>query len=233
MHLRNTFRTIIATVAALGASMAGAHAAQVPWHVSGVMSEACSCSVPCTCNFGESPSPHGFCYAIYSMTIEKGMYGDVDMAGTRLAGSNGAKGFVFYIDDRATKPQADALRAIGTAMWTKAMYANGVKDPAKVPPGFALLGFKTAHIDHDVEDKSNHVVIGKAGRFDAAYIMGIDGKTPVKLANNWSFAITDNIKAKTHDFRYHDTYGNDFNMKDTNSNQGKFDWTDQTPVYFR
>ena len=237
MHLLKLARICSATIMALAAIATHASAAPStstpPWHINGTLSEACSCSVPCTCNFGESPSPHAFCYAILSMTIDKGAYGDVDLTGLKLGGSNAAEGFVFYIDDRANKAQAAALRAIGTTMWTKAVHANGLKDVSKAPKIFSLRGFKTAHIDQVLDGKSNHVILGKAGRFDAAYIMGMDGKTPLKLANNWSFDITDDIKAKTHDMRYHDDYGNDFNFTGTNYNQGKFDWTDQTPIYFR
>jgi hypothetical protein len=210
-----------------------ARAAETKWHIAGRLSEACSCSVPCSCNFGQSPSPHPFCYAIVGSTIEKGNYGAVKLDGLKFGGANGAKGFVFYIDPRADKEQAAALRAIGTAMWTKALKANGLTDPKKVPPEMALRGFKTARIEHTSGDKSNHVLIENAARFDAAYLVGADGKTPIRLQNNWSFNITDNIKAKTSVFRYHDAFGNKFDMKNTNSNEGAFDWTEATPFYFR
>ena len=33
--------------------------------------------MPCTCNFGGSPSPNHYCYAIFSLEIQKGHYGDI------------------------------------------------------------------------------------------------------------------------------------------------------------
>jgi hypothetical protein len=167
------------------------------------------------------------------MTVSEGHYGDTNLDGVRFGGAQGEKGFVFYLDDRMTPKQAAAARHILMAMYAKAMKANGVTDPRKAPPGFAILGFKTARINHMFNSKKNHLALGKAGGFDADYLMGIDGKTPVKVSNNWSFNIRDNIKAKTKTLRYHDAFGNRLDYKDTNSNQGKFDWSDKTPVYFR
>src|SRR5436309_9378892 len=82
------------------------------WRIAGDLSEACTCSVPCSCNFGQSPSPHSFCWALFSLDIKEGNYGTVNLDGLRMAGANGAKGFVIYLDERANKEQADALRRI-------------------------------------------------------------------------------------------------------------------------
>lgn len=204
-----------------------------PWHLTGKLSEGCSCAVPCACNFGQNPSPHSFCYAVFGMTIDSGTYGDTKLDGLRLAGVQAEKGVVLYTDARATKEQADALKAISRVLWVKALKANGVTDLKKPPAGFALLAIKPARIEHTIGEKSNHLLIENAGRLDADYITGIDGKTPVVVSNNYSWNIQDGIKAKTRILRYHDSYGNRMNFAGTNSNQGKFDWTDQTPVYFR
>src|SRR5437762_8116529 len=69
------------------------------WRLRGDLSEACTCSVPCACNFGEGPSPNHFCWALFSLGIEEGSYGDVKLDGLRLAGANGAKGAVMYVDE--------------------------------------------------------------------------------------------------------------------------------------
>src|SRR5205823_10964258 len=34
------------------------------WEISGDLTEACTCAVPCTCNFGRGPSPRHYCYAL-------------------------------------------------------------------------------------------------------------------------------------------------------------------------
>jgi len=65
----------LAATAAVGASAppsSGEH-----WQITGTLTEACTCAVPCTCNFSEGPSPHHYCYSLYSLGIEKGHYGSV------------------------------------------------------------------------------------------------------------------------------------------------------------
>ena len=73
-----------------------------PWRIQGNLSEACTCSVPCTCNFGGAPSPNHFCYAVFSLDIRKGHWGDVALDGLRLGAGNASKGTVWYLDERAT-----------------------------------------------------------------------------------------------------------------------------------
>src|SRR5437868_3411833 len=84
-------------LAPVGAGTADPAADRVPWRISGQLSEACTCSVPCTCNFGEGPSPSHTCWALFSLDIQKGRYGKVDLKGLRLAGADGANGFVAYL----------------------------------------------------------------------------------------------------------------------------------------
>src|SRR5262249_38427528 len=135
------------------------------WRLTGDLSEACSCSVPCTCNFGEQPSPHHFCYALYSLDIQSGKYGDLDLSGLKLAGAMGAKGIVWYIDEKANKEQSAALRQIGQIMYERAMKLNGIKSPTNVPPEMKLRGYKTAKIEQIVTDKKNYLKIGNQGSF--------------------------------------------------------------------
>lgn len=204
------------------------------WHISGTLSEACTCSVPCTCNFGQAPGPHHFCYAVVAMHIDHGNYGDTDLSGLEFGGANAAKGYVFYADERANADQKAALKDIARQMYMKALKANGLTDPAKAPEAFRYIGFESIPITQEIGGKANNIKLGKNGGFSAAYLMGIDDKTPVRVMNNWSFNFADGgIKGKTRYLKYHDHFGNDFDFNDTNANQGRFDWTDQTPVYFR
>jgi hypothetical protein len=211
-----------------------AQAASPPWRISGDLSEACTCSVPCTCNFGEGPSPSHTCWALFSLDIKKGRYGKVNLAGLRLAGAAGAKGIVAYLDDRATPEQAEALKGIVGHIGARFHELAVAQDPkAAQDPSMQFLGFKTAHIQQEVGSKSHRLAIGDQGGFESEYIMGIDGKTPVVVENNWSWNIQHGIKGKTKRLHYKDEFGNEFDMTATNANQGKFDWNDKTPVYFR
>jgi hypothetical protein len=184
------------------------------WEVAGDLSEACTCSVPCTCNFGEGASPHHFCYSMFAIDIQKGHYGDVKLDGLRLAGAHGKKGEVWYIDDHATPEQFEALKAIANHMLKKKSH------------------FESAHILQEVTEKGNRLEIGGKGGFEAEYIIGLDKKNPVVVENNTTWNIPRSIKGKTKRLRYKDQYGNKFSFTGTNSNQGKFDWTDETPSYF-
>lgn len=216
------------------ARAAEAPADKTPWRLSGDLTESCTCSVPCTCNFGQGPSPSHFCWALFSLDIQKGRYGSLKLDGLRLAGAAGAKGIVIYLDDRATPQQADALKAIAGHIGQRVHEIAVAQDPkAAEDPSLQFLGFKTARIEQEVGKTDCRLKIGDQGGFTADYIMGLDGKTPVVVENNWSWNIQHGIKARTRKLQYHDGYGNRFDFSKTNCNQGEFDWNDATPVYFR
>jgi hypothetical protein len=187
------------------------------WTIAGTLTEACTCSVPCTCNFGEAPSPHHYCWSVFSLEIEKGHYGAVKLDGLHLAVAHAQSDRVAYIDETATPDQAAALKAIGY----------------KILAGRNFSGvFDTAKITQEIGDTSARVQLGKAGGFDADYIIGLDGKTPIVVENNTTFNIPRSTKTKTKIFRYKDAHGNAIDTTATNGNQGKFDWSDQTESYF-
>ena len=62
------------------------------WQIKGALSEACTCNVPCTCNFGEGPSPHAYCYAVYSYEIKEGSFNGVKLDGLRFGAIDAATG---------------------------------------------------------------------------------------------------------------------------------------------
>src|SRR5438067_11472641 len=128
MRLTSTYMLAGALFLAPASAALDGTVAGLQWHITGDLSEACSCSVPCSCNFGQSPSPHAFCYALFGLDIQNGSYGNVDLSGLRLAGANGPKGGVWYIDERANMEQTEALKAIGDMVWRKALEANRVTD---------------------------------------------------------------------------------------------------------
>src|SRR4051812_16534133 len=132
-----------------------------PWRISGQLSEACTCSVPCTCNFGEGPSPAHTCWALFSLDIQKGRYGKVRLNGLRLAGAAGAKGMVAYIDQRATPEQAQALQAIVAHVGERLQEIARAQDPKLLDdPSMKFLGFKTTSIEQEVGTRGNKLTIG-------------------------------------------------------------------------
>ncbi len=188
------------------------------WEIAGTLTEACTCAVPCTCNFGEGPSPHHYCYAVFSFQIEKGHYGAVNLDSLHLAVANAQKKWIAYIDDRASQEQSAALKAIANRILAQVDFKGD---------------FETAPITQEIGDRSARVQIGKNGGFETDYIMGMDKKTPVVVENNTTFNIPRSTKTKTRIFRYKDSHGNNIDTEGTNGNQGRFDWTDQTSAYVR
>jgi len=119
--------------------------------------------VPCACNFGEGPSPHHYCYSVFSLDIEKGRYGSVQLAGLHLVVAHAQASRVVYLDDQATPEQTAAARAIAT----------------RILRGHSFSGpFETAHITQEIGDRSARVQVGVNGGFETDYIIGGDGKTP-------------------------------------------------------
>lgn len=200
-----------------GSPNAAANDSAQHWEIAGTLTEACTCSVPCTCNFGEAPSPHHYCWSVYSLDIEKGHYGAVKLDGLHLAVARAQSDRVAYIDETATPEQSAALKAIGS----------------KILAGHNFSGiFETDKITQEIGNTSARVQIGSAGGFETDYIIGRDGKTPVVVENNTTFNIPRSTKTKTKVFRYKDAHGNEIDTAATNGNQGKFDWTDETESYF-
>ncbi len=155
-----------------------------------------------------------------SFEIQKGHYGHVILDGLHLAGANGKKGTVWYIDDRATPEQAAALKAIADHVLPQKPHAK------------RIIYFQTARVIQEIGDKSQRLQIGNRGEFEADYIIGMDGKTPIIVENMQSWNVQHDVKAKTKRLYYRDPFGNKYNLKNANSNMGRFNWTDKTPAYF-
>jgi hypothetical protein len=188
------------------------------WHIKGSLSEACSCAVPCRCNFGGLPLPHPYCYSMYSYKIKNGSHGDVVLDGLKFGSVDARYGRTLYIDQRANQAQRAALNDI-------AMDMLGLRDNTQFYPGQSMAHIATRYVDiaQESDQKGNRLKLGDDGEFRAEYIIGRDGKTPVIVKNNTTWAVDEAIKGRTSLFFYH--YGrNRFQMQDTNSNQGEFEY---------
>jgi hypothetical protein len=94
----------------------------VNWKVRGLYSEACNCESVCPCYSHKDPS-YGFCEGPCIWHIQKGHYGDVDLAGMTVVMVQHCSGHMerskwkcwFHVDNHATDEQFEALRMIFTA----------------------------------------------------------------------------------------------------------------------
>jgi hypothetical protein len=215
-------RNAPATTAATNTSESAPPSESYKWKIAGALSEACTCSVPCSCNFGEGPSPHSYCYPFYAYEISKGNYGDVVLDGLHFGAADMKSGRTIFIDQRADERQRQALRLIAMRVIVRTSAAEA---EARAREYEASTRF--APVEQSYGPDSNHLKVEGIGEFSARYIMGLDKQQPVVVRNNTTWRIRDAIKAKT--TRYRVQIGRDrLDVKDTNSNQGEFEYTDKT-----
>jgi hypothetical protein len=199
-----------------------ADATKNSWAIRGALSETCTCAVPCSCNFGAGPSPHSYCWPFYSYHIREGHYNDIKLDGLHFGSADLSGGRTLFIDERADERQREALRIIIARMIIRV-------PPAEAEAKAKELASKVRYVSvkQDYDERSNHLEVAGLGEFSADYVMGLDKSQPIVVRNNTTWRIHDAIKARTSIYRVKS--GRDsVNTKDTNSNQGEFEYTDQT-----
>jgi hypothetical protein len=99
-------------------------AANIPeWKVSGDWFDVCKCSIPCPCEFAQTPT-YGDCDAILAYHIKNGNYGKTVLDGLNVlflsyfkgniwAGNTKSNNAIFF-DEKASGEQRDALNMIFT-----------------------------------------------------------------------------------------------------------------------
>jgi hypothetical protein len=98
--------------------------AEIPkWKASGDWFDVCKCSVPCPCEFAQSPT-YGDCDGVLAYHIKNGHYGETSLDGLNMLALGYFKGniwdgntkanFAFFIDERADQKQRHALEMIFT-----------------------------------------------------------------------------------------------------------------------
>ena len=183
--------------------------ANTAWEAKGTLFEACSCSVPCPCNFGQPPT-RGYCHTIYAYRIKAARYQGVALDGLVFGGGEGPQGAMGFVDARATPAQRPILEKLALAVFGKGGASGG---PRK---------FTTARIG--VNDSPTHFELdfGDSGGFAADTLIGADGKNPIIVENNTTWPVRRFIKGKTTRFDYHDALGNRLHFEGVNANLGEF-----------
>jgi hypothetical protein len=187
----------------------GAQTAQT-WSATGTLLESCTCAVPCTCNFGEGPSPHSYCHAVFSYQLDKASWNGMDLSGLIIGGADGPKGIIGFIDERATPEQRPILEKLARAVMAQGGPAGGTRR------------FVAAPITHSVRGNNLRLDIPGHGGFAATVITGRDGKSPIVVENNTVWPIPRAIKAKAKPLAYSDSTAGRIRGDGTNANYGKF-----------
>lgn len=188
------------------------------WSAKGTLLESCTCAVPCTCNFGEGPSPNHFCHAVFAYRLDQAQWDGVDLSGLVVAGADGPNGGAGFLDERATAEQRPALEKMG-----RALFAQG-------GPSGGKRSFSVATITHEV--KGNDLRLDIAGRggaeatikggFRARVIVGRDGKSPVVVENNTTWPIPRATKGKANPLAFRAPGVGRINGEGVNANYGAF-----------
>ena len=139
------------------------------WKIAGALTEACTCAVPCTCNFGEGPSPHSYCYPFYSYEIRQGNYGDVKLDGLRFGATDLKSGRTIFIDERANERQREALKLIAMQVIVRAPTENAEARAKEYESSTRYTA-----IAQDYGERGNRLKVEGIGEFSADYIMGLD-----------------------------------------------------------
>ncbi|MDT5062560.1 MAG: hypothetical protein QOH63_3019 [Acidobacteriota bacterium] len=190
------------------------------WKITGSISEACTCAVPCSCNFGQGPSPHSYCYPFYSYHIRKGNYGDTVLDDLHFGSADLRSGRYMFIDERANESQREALRLIMARVIERVPASEAEKKAKEIAESVRYEA-----VEQTYDDRKNHLKVAGLGEFAADYVMGLDKQAPVVVRNNTTWRVRETIKAKTSFYRV--KLGRDVvDTKDTNSNQGEFEYTD-------
>jgi hypothetical protein len=197
---------MLVTKFTLGGILEGA-ALELP--VTGRVLEACSCAVPCTCNFGQLPSPHEFCESLAVFEFTAGDVEGVNLKGLRMAMSSDRHGQnIVYVDSASPEKAREVITTI--ARWILSLEG---KDASR---------FLNTPIDLSLQDPGMTAsLLEGQTRISARPLVGNDGKSPVIVSQPiifGRFPITRSRKAvATHllvrfaksSFEYSNTNAND------------------------
>jgi hypothetical protein len=163
----------------LGTS-ASADAPKPAWKLVGQLEEACSCSAACPCWFNSKPTRMN-CSGGQFVFIETGNYGNVKLDGLAMGAmsqSPDGKGMMesfgnwnfnyYYIDEKATPEQRDALKAIAKTVL--------------VPNASPKEETRFVALTRTITGNEHKISLGKYGQFSGHLVEGGMGGA-VKITN--------------------------------------------------
>jgi len=163
-------------------------ASKPKWAVEGLYVEACQCSIPCPCNFGQKPT-HGSCDNTSVYQIQKGNYEAVQLgglyvvvvgsspAGERYVDAVGNLTFArYYVDERANPRQRQALEEIA-----RALNASYLRLPTRTLSADEEV--KVVPIRADVSADRAEVTIPSVLEFSTHRLHGAENQKPIEILN--------------------------------------------------
>ena len=196
---------------------APAPAASATWEAEGRLLEACTCAVPCPCNFGQNPT-HDYCHTVYAYRLQRARWSGIALDGLVFGGGEADKGAVGYLDLRATSAQRAALQQLAQAVFAKGGASSGSRRWVWTP------------IKVEDTGRTFQAQFGESGGFTADLLMGADGRNPIVVENNVTWPVARFSKGKTTQFRYQDALGNHLALDGVNANLGTFHLSGSTTI---
>lgn len=191
----------ITAASALGARLpvrvAQAAEEKSTWNVKGLFMEACNCEAMCPCVVGNAPTP-GTCGVLLGYHIESGRKGDVALDGLNVVRMNFLPGHIakgnwrgaFYIDERASPEQREALSAIFS-------FKLGGAFAAQARLVAEVLGVKFVPITFEGQGRQWKMTIAGIGDADIIAIEGFGGKE-IRVENLQGRAFPHVVAKSTH-----------------------------------
>ena len=184
------------------------------WQAAGTLFEACSCIVPCPCNFGQGPmaanGKRDYCHTVYAYRLQTASYGEVKLDGLIFGGGEAAGGAFGFLDSRATPTQKAALEKLALAVFGSGGASGGPRR------------FASTRITAEDSPGKFRVNFADSGGFSADILIGADGKNPIIVENNATWPVKRFLKGKTTAFDYHDPLSNRLRLDGVNANLGTF-----------
>lgn len=178
-----------------------------PWEIHGYELANCNCDTGCPCQFMSLPTK-GSCEAATTFIIDSGFYGDVDLAGTKVAQVYQWPGAVHegngtmqtIIDDSATPEQRAALEAIVTGGDTEDMATFWWVYSAMCPNKLETL-YKPLDVQMDYEARTGRSVV--PGVFETEWeplknpVTGAEHRARIDLPHGFEYRVAEVAKGTT------------------------------------
>lgn len=175
------------------------------WNITGTYFETCNCEAACPCVFLSAPST-GECTVFVGWHIEKGNFGDVNLAGLNAALAVYSPGHMLevpwkaalYLDSAASEAQNKAMAQIfsGQAGGHPALLAQHIGE---------VLGVRNTAIKYQADGKRRRLQIDGIAEAEIAALTGQNGaditigNSPLCIAPGYPSVVGKSEKLSYHD----------------------------------
>ncbi|MGR3572235.1 DUF1326 domain-containing protein [Brevirhabdus sp.] len=169
------------------------------WAIEGELFLNCSCTVfcPCVVSLGAHPPTEGHCHTWMAVAIDKGHYGDADLAGLNIGllvdipgrMSEGNWKVAAYIDETASDAAYEGLLAIfsGAAGGTTGLFTMLVSE---------IIGAGRAPVSITRDGRRRSITVGRKISGEIEMLEGADADHPVMISNSRYWMGPDVIAAR-------------------------------------